>query len=145
MSRAAAAPIYPPGRPRPSRVDTPRVVSSDGVVLHPLDARGRPISLARVSCPQDGVPSTDCGGLLHPVRFAGWLIAMNLLKRIAQQAQKLRAQKVRVSVDPGMTTAEYAVGTVAAVAFAVVLYKIVRSDAVAATLSSIITTALHAL
>jgi hypothetical protein len=70
---------------------------------------------------------------------------MNLFKRIAQQAQKLRVQKVRAGVDRGMTTAEYAVGTVAAVAFAVVLYKIVRSDAVAATLSSIITTALHAL
>jgi stress-induced morphogen len=37
------------------------------------------------------------------------------------------------------------VGTVAAVAFAVVLYRIVRSDAVASTLSSILQTALHAL
>jgi hypothetical protein len=44
-----------------------------------------------------------------------------------------------------MTTAEYAVGTVAAVAFAVVLMKIVRSDAVASTLSSIIRSALHAI
>ena len=35
------------------------------------------------------------------------------------------------------------VGTVAAVAFAVVLYKIVRSDAVAHTLSSIIRSALN--
>ncbi len=44
-----------------------------------------------------------------------------------------------------MTTAEYAVGTVAAVAFAVVLYRIVRSDAVSATLSAIVQKALHAL
>jgi hypothetical protein len=44
-----------------------------------------------------------------------------------------------------MSTAEYAVGTVAAVAFAVVLYKIVRSSAVSSTLSNIITTALHAI
>jgi predicted small secreted protein len=44
-----------------------------------------------------------------------------------------------------MTTAEYAVGTVAAVAFAVVLYKIVRSPAVSSTLASVIQSALHAL
>jgi hypothetical protein len=62
---------------------------------------------------------------------------MNLLKRIAR--------RVRASVDAGMSTAEYAVGTVAAVGFAVVLYKIVRSDAVASALSSIVTSALHAI
>lgn len=44
-----------------------------------------------------------------------------------------------------MSTAEYAVGTIAAVGFAVVLYKIVRSDAVSSALSSIITSALHAI
>jgi len=56
-----------------------------------------------------------------------------------------RVRLVREGVDHGMTTAEYAVGTVAAVAFAVVLYKIVRSDAVSSTLSSIIQSALHAI
>jgi hypothetical protein len=63
------------------------------------------------------------------------LTGMNLLKAIAR--------RFRAAVDTGMTTAEYAVGTVAAVAFAVVLYKIVRSDAVAHTLSSIIRSALN--
>jgi Protein of unknown function (DUF4244) len=47
--------------------------------------------------------------------------------------------------DAGMSTAEYAVGTVAAVAFAVVLYKIVRSPAVSAALSAIVQHALHAI
>lgn len=47
--------------------------------------------------------------------------------------------------DAGMSTAEYAVGTVAAVAFAVVLYKIVRSPAVSSALTSIIQSALHAI
>lgn len=55
------------------------------------------------------------------------------------------ARRVRVAADAGMSTAEYAVGTVAAVAFAVVLYKIVRSDAVSSALSSIVTSALHAI
>jgi hypothetical protein len=43
-----------------------------------------------------------------------------------------------------MTTAEYAIGTVAAVAFAAVLYKVVRSPAVADALSSVVQSALHA-
>ena len=47
--------------------------------------------------------------------------------------------------DAGMSTAEYAVGTVAAVAFAVVLYKVVRSDAVSSALSQIVRSALHAI
>lgn len=50
-----------------------------------------------------------------------------------------------VRADLGMSTAEYAVGTVAAVAFAVVLYKVVRSPAVSAALSSIVRSALHAI
>jgi hypothetical protein len=65
---------------------------------------------------------------------------MKLLIRIAQ-----RVKDIRGALDAGMTTAEYAVGTVAAVAFAVVLYKIVRSPAVSSALSSIVTSALHAI
>lgn len=44
--------------------------------------------------------------------------------------------------DAGMSTAEYAVGTVAAVAFAVVLYKVVTSSAVMSAVSKIIRDAL---
>jgi hypothetical protein len=54
-------------------------------------------------------------------------------------------RSLRTLDDRGMTTAEYAVGTVAAVAFAAVLYKIVRSPAVAEALSSIVQSALHAI
>jgi multisubunit Na+/H+ antiporter MnhF subunit len=42
-----------------------------------------------------------------------------------------------------MSTAEYAVGTIAAVAFAAVLYRVVRSPEVQSTLTSIVTSALH--
>ena len=48
-----------------------------------------------------------------------------------------------VTGDAGMTTAEYAVGTVAAVAFAVVLFKVVQSPAVHSALAAIVTGALH--
>jgi uncharacterized protein DUF4244 len=64
---------------------------------------------------------------------------MNLFMRIAR-----RIRRIRTSIDAGMTTAEYAVGTVAAVAFAVVLYKVVQSPAVSSALSSIVQSALHA-
>ncbi|HEU5009011.1 MAG TPA: DUF4244 domain-containing protein [Jatrophihabitantaceae bacterium] len=65
---------------------------------------------------------------------------MTLLQRIAQRAKAIRSR-----IELGMTTAEYAVGTIAAVAFAAVLYKIVQSDAVSSALSSIVTSALHAI
>jgi RsiW-degrading membrane proteinase PrsW (M82 family) len=78
---------------------------------------------------------------MHRRPVLGWLSDMNLLRRIAQRAKGIRV----TAHDLGMTTAEYAVGTVAAVAFAVVLYKIVRSDAVSATLSDIVQSALHAI
>jgi hypothetical protein len=58
---------------------------------------------------------------------------------------RLASRRVRRTADAGMSTAEYAVGTVAAVAFAVVLYKIVRSPAVSSALSSIVQQALHAI
>jgi Protein of unknown function (DUF4244) len=65
------------------------------------------------------------------------LHGMNLFNQIRRRAS--------IVCDAGMTTAEYAVGTVAAVAFAVVLYKIVRSPAVSSTLTAVIQSALHAL
>lgn len=55
-------------------------------------------------------------------------------------AGRIRSRWPRL--DRGMSTAEYAVGTVAAVAFAVVLYKIVNSSAVMSAMSGIIRSAL---
>ncbi|MEU1483837.1 DUF4244 domain-containing protein [Streptomyces sp. NPDC005752] len=47
-------------------------------------------------------------------------------------------------LDRGMTTSEYAVGTIAACAFAAVLYKVVTSGAVLSALQSLIKDALDA-
>jgi Protein of unknown function (DUF4244) len=52
-------------------------------------------------------------------------------------------RRLRRRVDDGMTTAEYAVGTVAACAFAAILYRIVRSQTVMHLLTQIIDRALH--
>jgi hypothetical protein len=56
-----------------------------------------------------------------------------------------RWRRLRARAEAGMSTAEYAVGTVAAVGFAVVLYKVVRSPAVSSALTSIVQSALHAI
>lgn len=45
--------------------------------------------------------------------------------------------------DAGMSTVEYAVGTVVAAAFAAVLYKIVTGDSVVSGLTNLVNSALH--
>ena len=53
-----------------------------------------------------------------------------------------RFEGLRRRAEAGMTTAEYAVGTLAACAFAAVLLAVVRSGGVKSALAGIITTAL---
>lgn len=55
---------------------------------------------------------------------------------------KNRLHGLRHRGQSGMTTAEYAVGTLAACAFAAVLMGVVRSDAIRSALSALITSAL---
>jgi hypothetical protein len=54
----------------------------------------------------------------------------------------LTRARARLRGDAGMNTAEYAVGTLAAVAFAGLLYKVVTSDTVRAALAAVIQRAL---
>ncbi|MEY9848260.1 hypothetical protein ABH940_005361 [Streptacidiphilus sp. BW17] len=56
----------------------------------------------------------------------------------------IRCRLRRRAPDAGMTTAEYAVGTVAACGFAALLYKIVTSGAVSSALQGLIRRALGA-
>jgi len=63
---------------------------------------------------------------------------MRLFTRLAQ-----RAKAIRQSVEAGMTTAEYAVGTVAACGFGGILYKVLTSGFVQNLLQDVITRALH--
>ncbi|MFQ6196840.1 DUF4244 domain-containing protein [Streptomyces sp. NPDC000405] len=55
-----------------------------------------------------------------------------------------RRARVTGAGEAGMTTAEYAVGTLAACALAAVLYKVVTSGPVSAALQQLIVKALHA-
>ncbi|HEY8820362.1 MAG TPA: DUF4244 domain-containing protein [Dermatophilaceae bacterium] len=54
----------------------------------------------------------------------------------------IRWRMLGTTPDAGMTTAEYAVGTLAACAFAAVLMAVVRSGAVKSALTDLITSAL---
>ena len=54
----------------------------------------------------------------------------------------VRCRAIRDAADAGMTTAEYAVGTLAACAFAAVLMAVVRSGAVKSALTDLIASAL---
>jgi hypothetical protein len=70
------------------------------------------------------------------LRLAGVRVASGLVAR-------LRARlRTRLRGDAGMNTAEYAVGTLAAVAFAGILYKVVTSDTVRGALAAVIQRAL---
>lgn len=56
----------------------------------------------------------------------------------------LRGMVRRMRKDSGMTTSEYAMGTIAACAFAAVLYKVVTSGTVSGALEAVIGKALNA-
>ena len=53
-----------------------------------------------------------------------------------------RFSTIRLRAEAGMTTAEYAVGTLAACAFAAVLMVVVKSGPVKSALANVITAAL---
>ena len=69
-------------------------------------------------------------------------------ERVEQQGDSMRAsltirwRVLRAAAAAGMTTAEYAVGTLAACAFAAVLMAVVRSGAVKSALIDLIASAL---
>jgi len=75
-----------------------------------------------------------------------WLCAPS--ERIEKQGISMirlltdRWRMLGTTLDGGMTTAEYAVGTLAACAFAAVLMAVVRSGAVKSALTDLITSAL---
>lgn len=65
-------------------------------------------------------------------------------RAIATGGSVLRRAR-RFPGDAGMSTAEYAVGTIAACAFAAVLYQVVTGDSIVSALRDLITSALSSL
>ncbi len=56
-----------------------------------------------------------------------------------------RWRRLRAGAEAGMSTAEYAVGTVAACAFAAVLYRVVTGDSIVSALDALVDRALNTL
>jgi Protein of unknown function (DUF4244) len=60
---------------------------------------------------------------------------------------KIREWRTRLTLlmvdDDGMSTVEYAIGTIAAAAFGAILYTVVTGDSIVSALTNIITRALN--
>ncbi|SNS73232.1 Protein of unknown function [Geodermatophilus saharensis] len=67
--------------------------------------------------------------------------------RVLAQPRALarRWARLRADAEAGMSTAEYAVGTVAACAFAAVLYRVVTGGSVVTALGDLVSSALQVL
>ncbi|OBK72858.1 DUF4244 domain-containing protein [Mycobacterium sp. 1274761.0] len=62
----------------------------------------------------------------------------------ANMTRRLRARMLLMLVDEaGMSTVEYAIGTIAAAAFGAILYTVVTGDSIVSALTNIITRALN--
>ena len=83
------------------------------------------------------VPQPD-----EPVEGPGPMAEDHPPRRRARSGRWARLQE---SAEAGMSTAEYAVGTVAACAFAAVLYRVVTGDSIVAGLTDLVGTALATL
>lgn len=67
-----------------------------------------------------------------------------MLGAMSSLLQELRLRLVRAAAaDDGMSTAEYAIGTIAAAAFGAVLYTVVTGDSIVNALTEIIDKALN--
>jgi hypothetical protein len=63
------------------------------------------------------------------------------------RAGEIRALKARLTLlavaDDGMSTVEYAIGTIAAAAFGAILYTVITGDSIVSALTNIINRALN--
>jgi hypothetical protein len=64
--------------------------------------------------------------------------------KVANMFRVLRTRVTLLAVDEsGMSTVEYAIGTIAAAAFAAILYTVVTGDSIVTALTNIIARALN--
>ena len=87
-----------------------------------------------ISAPGQGNEDEDTSGA-----------ARSSVRRRASNVLADRWRAVRASGESGMSTAEYAVGTVAACAFAAVLYRVVTGGSIVTGLTDLVETALATL
>jgi uncharacterized protein DUF4244 len=66
-----------------------------------------------------------------------------LTERMAARIRRALVRRLGLVVDAGMSTAEYAIGTIAACAFAALLYKVITSPQILDLLTGLVSRALH--
>jgi hypothetical protein len=66
-----------------------------------------------------------------------------ITERIAARSRRALVRRLGVALDAGMSTAEYAIGTIAACAFAALLYKVITSAQILDLLTGLVSRALH--
>lgn len=99
--------------------------------IHPRSLRPHPSSLVTARVPEQiAAQSAACSSR----RVRRWALAV-----------RARFSTARCGLDRGMTTAEYAIGTIAACAFAGVLFKVVTGQQVVGLLTSAVGRALATL
>ena len=64
-------------------------------------------------------------------------------ERIGARFKRAFARRLGGTLDAGMSTAEYAIGTIAACAFAALLYKVITSPQILDLLTGLVSRALH--
>ncbi|SFP17866.1 Protein of unknown function [Geodermatophilus dictyosporus] len=75
----------------------------------------------------------------------GDVVAPTVVAPTPRQGPAARWRRVRAEPEAGMSTAEYAVGTVAACAFAAVLYQVVTGGSIVSALGDLVESALAVL
>jgi len=66
-------------------------------------------------------------------------------RAVVEMSRRAAAALVTMRAEPeaGMSTAEYAIGTIAACAFAALLYKVITSSQILSLLTGLVSRALH--
>ncbi|MDT5148700.1 MAG: hypothetical protein QOI01_433 [Mycobacterium sp.] len=69
---------------------------------------------------------------------------MTMMGCVFRGLHRMQARMTMLAVDEsGMSTVEYAIGTIAAAAFGAILYTVVTGDSIVSALTNIITRALN--
>jgi hypothetical protein len=69
---------------------------------------------------------------------------MTIMGCVLRGFHRMQARMTMLAVDEsGMSTVEYAIGTIAAAAFGAILYTVVTGDSIVSALTNIITRALN--
>ncbi|QEM43961.1 DUF4244 domain-containing protein [Mycolicibacterium grossiae] len=84
--------------------------------------------------PADGPPASS---------ERGTTLSKNVIRGLRARARGVRARWALLIVDEtGMSTVEYAIGTIAAAAFGAILYSVVTGDSIVGALTNLISRAL---